>query len=233
MVRYIFHGGTREKNADGSQRSVGIAHNGAFFFAAKNVEKDYKSGAIRLVKITTAADMVKEINKNTSDSVVSLDILCHGTPYSLNFSVKENENCGLVTGWFAKQMLSAYYSSWDDGIYSFSKDSKYVSDINFKVFSKDARVQIHGCNTARGSMPGDTLVELISEEMARLGNKNSYVIGHTDKSNPNINGSKTTIRQQDYRHGERSIYNNGKLLIKTTKTGVIDHDYIQSLIAKR
>ncbi len=60
--------------------------------------------------------------------------------------------------------------------------------------------------------------------------KKAYVIGHTDISNPNINGSKTTIKQQDYRHGERSIYHNGKLLKMTKKNGVIAHDEIQGLI---
>lgn len=233
MIRYIFHGGTREKNPDGTQRNIGIAHNGAFFFAAKNVANDYKAGTTRLIKISTAANLVKEINKNPPGSIASLDILCHGTPYSLNFSVIENENCGIVTGWTAKQMLSAYYSSWDDGIYSFSKDSRYVTDINFNVFINEARVQIHGCNTARGTMPGDTLVESISKELFNRGKKNSYVIGHTDKSNLNIHGSKTTIRQQDYRHGERSIYNNGKLLKKTMQRGVIEHEMSQSLIVKR
>jgi len=37
--RYIFYGGTRERNSDGSTRQIGIAHNSAFFMAAKNVKK--------------------------------------------------------------------------------------------------------------------------------------------------------------------------------------------------
>ena len=230
MIRFLFHGGTREKNPDGSVRNVGIAHNGAFYFAAQNVASDYTNGEKRSIKITTAADMVKKINACPVKSVASLDVFSHGTPYSLNFSIKENENCGLVTGWMAKQGLRAYYSSWDDGIYNFSSDSRYVSDIDFKVFTDDARIQIHGCNTARGSMPGNTLVEEISEQIYKSGRKKAYVIGHTDKSNPNINGSKTTIKQQDYRHGERSIYHNGKLLKKTTKKGIISHDEMQGLI---
>lgn len=230
MIRFLFHGGTREKNADGSIRNIGIAHNGAFYFAAQNVINDYKSGEKRSIKITTAADMVRKINTCSPKSVASLDVFCHGTPYSLNFSIKENESCGLVTGWMAKQSLRVYYSTWDDGIYNFSSDSRYVSDIDFKVFTDDARIQIHGCNTARGSMPGNTLVEEFSEQIYNAGRKKAYVIGHTDKSNPNINGSKTTIKQQDYRHGERSIYHNGRLLKTTQKKGIISHDEIQGLI---
>lgn len=232
MIRFIYHGGTREKNADGSTRGVGVAHNSAFEFAAQNVAKDHKGGDKRIVKITTAAAMVEQINKCDTSSVSSLDILCHGTPYSLNFSVKENENCGLVTSWIAKQGIRIYYSSWDDGVYNFSSDSQYVSDINFKVFTNDARIQIHGCNTARGSMPGNTLTEEFSEQLYAAGKKKSYVIGHTDKSNPNINGANTGLREQDYRHGERAIYHNGKLLKDTKKRGLLSHSEIQELLDK-
>lgn len=230
MIRFLFHGGTREMNTDGSIRNIGIAHNGAFYFAAQNVKNDYKGGDKRSIKITTAADMVRQINRCAAGSLASLDVFCHGTPYSLNFSVKENENCGLVTGWIAKQSLSFYYSSWDDGVYKFSSDNRYISDIDFKVFTNDARIQIHGCNTARGSMPGNTLVEEFSEQIYKAGKTKAYVIGHTDKSNPNINGPQTTIQQQDYRHGERSVYHNGRLIKKTTKKGIISHDEIQGLI---
>ena len=127
-VRLIFYGGDRETQANGKVRQVGIAHNGAFYAAAKNVANDYKLEAshdeIKILKISTAASMVAQINAMQANSVKSFDVLCHGTPYSLNFSVKENENCGLVTGIFAKGLLSLYYSSWEDGIYSFSSDSR-------------------------------------------------------------------------------------------------------------
>lgn len=174
--------------------------------------------------------MVRKINACKPNTVSSLDIFSHGTPYSLNFSIKDNENCGLVTGWLAKQGIRAYYSSWEDGVYNFSSDSRYVADINFNVFTNDARIQIHGCNTARGTMAGNTLTEEFSEQIYDAGKKKAYVIGHTDKSNPNIRGSKTTIKQQDYRHGERSVYSNGELLLKTKQKGVIPHGQIQGLI---
>lgn len=79
-------------------------------------------------------------------------------------------------------------------------------------------------------MPGNSLVDEFSIQIYNAGRTRSYVIGHNDKSNPNINGAKTTIEEQYYRHGERSIHNNGKLLKKTTEKGVIYHDEIQGLI---
>ncbi|WP_444932016.1 hypothetical protein ACJJIF_09715 [Microbulbifer sp. SSSA002] len=143
-----------------------------FILRQKNVANDYTDGEKRSIKITTGADMVKKINACAPNSILSLDIFSHGTPYSLNFSVNENENCGLVTGWVAKQGLRFHYSSLEDGIYNFSADSRYVSDINFNVFCNEARIQIHGCNTAKGFTPGNTLVEEFSEQIY-IANKKS------------------------------------------------------------
>jgi len=220
------------KNSDGSTRQKGIAHNSAFYLAAKNVANDYKSqgDTVTLIKISTATAMINEINSNAESSIKSLDILCHGTPYSLNFSVKENENCGLITGSIAKAMLKVYYSSWEDGIYDFSARSQFVNDIDFSKFSSDARVQIHGCNTAKGTMFGDTLTEAFSKELSSAGKSQAYVIGHMKKSNPLINGSKTTIQAQDYRHGKRAIIFDGDIIKETNQKGLIKHADIQSLI---
>ncbi len=233
-IRFIFHGGTRETKANGSVRQIGIAHNSAFYAAARNVEKDYRllnlSDDIKLIKISTSASMVAQINTVKPNAVKSFDVLSHGTPYSLNFSVKENENCGLVTGLVAKGMLSIYYSSWEDGFYKFSSDSRYVSNINFSVFTEDARIQIHGCNTAKGNIPGDTLAETFSKELYEAGKTRAYVIGHTDKSNPNIKGKKTTIAQQDYRHGKRVIIHNANIIKTTNQKGYLAHQDILKLL---
>jgi hypothetical protein len=227
--RYIFYGGARERNSDGSIRQVGMAHNNAFLMAAKNVEKSYRKypEQIKIHKITTAADMLGKINSLPKNSLKSLDILSHGTPYSLNFSIQENENSGLVTGFMAKMLLKTYYSNIFDGeIYNFGGLSRYVDDINFDVFTSDTRVQIHGCNTARGSLPGNTFAEAISIGLWDADKRSAYVIGHTSKSNPNINGAKTTIADQDYRHGERAIIKNGSTVYTTIKKGYLDHDDI-------
>lgn len=231
--RYIYFGGTREKNSDGSVRQVGIAHNSAFQMAAKNVQRDYGKfdETVFLKKITTAAVMAKEINSLKKDTLKSLDILSHGTPYSLNFSLEENVNSGLVTGFMAKMLLKSYYSDFFDWeIYNFGKFSRYVKQINFEVFSNDARVQFHGCNTAKGDMPGDTLAEKISKGLWNADKKLAYVIAHTDKSNPNIDGKKTTIAGQDYRHGNRAIIHNGNILYETKNKGYLDHKEIVSKI---
>lgn len=123
-------------------------------------------------------------------------------------------------------LLKIYYSSWEDGIYSFSIQSRYIDDINFSVFSEDARIQIHGCNTARDSLPCDTLTEALSKGLYNAGKKKAYVIGHVSKSNPLINGPSTTNIAQDYRHGKRAIIYNGKVIKVTTDKEIIGHSII-------
>ncbi len=172
--------------------------------------------------------MLKELNGNAKESVSSLDILSHGTPYSLNFSEVENENCGIVTGFMATMMLKIYYSTWEDGIYSFNIHSRYVSNIDYSIFTKDDRVQLHGCNTARGSLPGDTLAEALSKELHDAGKTSAYVIGHTTPATPLIKGGngKTSIKDQDYRHGERAVIVNGKIMYKTKSIGLLKHNEV-------
>lgn len=133
----------------------------------------------------------------------------------------ENENCGLVTSSIAKAMLKVYYSTWDDGVYSFTAMSRYVSDIDFSRFAKDAQIQLHGCNTAKGSIPGNTIAEEFSELLYDAGKTDGYVIGHSAKSNPLINGTKTTNSAQDYRHGPRSIIYNGEAIKEIRVVGAL------------
>ncbi len=52
--RYIFYGGTRERNQDGTVRKIGVADNGAFYHSAINVRNDYTDGSIKFLKITNA-----------------------------------------------------------------------------------------------------------------------------------------------------------------------------------
>jgi hypothetical protein len=232
-VRIIFHGGSRERNADGKPNKKGIADNGAFYHAALNVKATYagfgKTG--KLIKFSTGKDCVEGINKQEKSSIHTLDLLCHGTPFSLNLSLEENINCGIVTTWAAKQAVNFYYGAVQ---YSFSEDCRYVEAIDFTRFSKDARIEIHACNTAKDVTFGmfDTLSEMMSKRLFAAGCFEAVVIGHTDKANPLINGSKTTIQQQDYRHGARAIFHNGKIVKNLNNKGAIEYTEIRKAIGK-
>lgn len=62
--------------------------------------------------------------------------------------------------------------------------------------------------------------------------KKAVVIGHFTKANPKINGEKTTIAEQDYRHGTRRIYHNGKLIGTYIQKGRISAKTINEMLAK-
>jgi hypothetical protein len=52
-----------------------------------------------------------------------------------------------------------------------------------------------------------------------------YVIGHVTKANPNINDTKD-VKAQDYRHGHRAIWQNGKVIKETTQQRSLNLDEI-------
>lgn len=241
-TRIIYYGGARERNANGSARTAGVNDNSAFKYAALNIEKSYQKFGDQIVikKISTAQDIVAYISSLQNSSIASLDIVCHGSPLSLNFSNKPYEACGFYASWLGKKAIESYFSD-DDGDYVFTAQAHSVSDINWKKFTDNARVQLHGCLTAsdwfrthdgKKVFPTlvDNIVKQMSDELQSAGKKNALVIGHTTRGNPLINGNSTTLAQQDYRHGERKVYRNGKLVLTTTQTGFLTNDYLSRVI---
>ena len=78
----------------------------------------------------------------------------------------------------------------------------------------------------------DNIVEEMSELLFKANKKNGVVIGHATKGNPNINGSRTTIKQQDYRHGHRVVYYNGNILFETREKGYLKQDVISNNLSR-
>lgn len=113
------------------------------------------------------------------------------------------------------------------------KDQYSVSDIKVSKFTNGCKVEIHGCTTAGKADVGDNLCINLSEHLFAGGKKRAVVIGHFTKANPSINGEgKTKIAEQDYRHGTRHIYHNGKLIGTHTQKGRISAKTINELLAK-
>lgn len=230
--RLIFYGGARETNNDGGDRAVGKAHNWAFSFAAQNVAGDYRdfAGVGKITKIDCADTIVREIGAEQENSILSLDILSHGTPYTLNFSVSNDRNCGFATNWLIKSGANIVGAFRDD-VNIFDARSRYFSDIDYSKFAVGARVQFHGCSIAGEdglSIASDNIAEVVSKLLHTAGKTGSYVIGHVTKSNPNIQGAGTTDEQQDYRHGTRVVFRNGEIIHRTTKRGYLSERDIAS-----
>lgn len=219
--RLIFWGGSREVNNDGKKNSQAMADNSAFQFAANNVKRDYDDwgSASRIIKITTAADMIAVINGCEQGTLLSLDILSHGTPWSLNFSTRNDMNCGLFASRSAR-MGATVSSPFSDQINTPDANSRVVTDIRFGVFSNEAIVELHGCQTAGQGVVVDNIATNISQELSAAGKALGVVIAHTLKANPNIGGTQN-VRAQDYRHGPRVIVHNGAIVHRFTRTGRI------------
>jgi hypothetical protein len=232
--RFIFHGGAREKDAHGRTHQLGVSHNSAFAFAARNIAGSYpdfqRTG--RLIKIHTAQTILQAIHKAHAGSIRSLDVVSHGTPYSLNFSVKEFEGSGFTTDILARLWLINLYSDAQHRFH-FSHSAALFSAIDFSRFADDARVEIHGCNAARPDMSRDTVAEVLSRLLTRAGKRHAVVIGHADFSSPQVNPlGQTANREQDYRHGPRVIYNRGVKVGKIDSKGHISDAELQALVAQ-
>lgn len=213
-VRLLFYGGAPSP-----------ADNSSFQFAAKNVKKDYNkkfpTDTVIFKFVDSAKIIVDTINSQKKGRVSSLDLFFHGSKWGLyiykgsSMSKKlpkddispNNLNAGLygsntteLTGW------------WDGG-----KEQKVIYDIDFDRFIENgAIIEIHGCESGGDLLVIDSISKNLSEELP-----NGYVIGHLTKANPNIGGT-TVNEQQDYRHGQRAIWKNGKVIKKTTKEGWLD-----------
>lgn len=229
LQRLMFFGGSREVNDDGKPTAHGAAHNATFFHAAKTVAKGYsdwgKSGT--MIKISCADALITRVNACSKASLDTLDVFCHGTPWSLNFSLLNDKNCGL----FADRRAYLGYAivgPFSDGVNSPEGRGRLISDIDFGVFTENARVEFHGCQTAKDAFIGDSFAEVFSKALGAVGKTKAIVIGHVDKSNPNIKGAKTTNSQQDYRHGPRVVFRSGKVIWKTSDRG----DLSRELVAK-
>jgi hypothetical protein len=226
-VRLLFSGGAKS-----------ASDNSAFHFAMQNVERDYQNDGIptKSFYLTNGAkSLVATINAQGDSTIQSLDILCHGGPPGLFLIFGSSMNRSITTAEVENQNLNAslYTGSVIQGVYAWNKHANFdnISSINFNKFTNNAKIEIHGCRTADTvAFVDDSICEDLSEMLYEAGKKKSIVIGHSTKANPNINGSKTTVQEQDYRSGERIGYNNGKAVFTTQATGRISAQTINNAL---
>ncbi|MGX3045618.1 hypothetical protein [Helicobacter sp. T3_23-1056] len=97
------------------------------------------------------------------------------------------------------------------------KEKRTIYDIKFDRFiAQGAYIEIHGCESGGDLFVIDGIAKNLSEEIPQ-----GYVVGHTTKANPNIDNTKD-IKKQDYRHGKRAIWNNGKVIKEILQQGWIN-----------
>ena len=226
-IRLVLYGGARS-----------LGDNGAFFHASKNVIADYKNDLpVKSYFISKGMkQFIDLINDQPENSVQSLDVFAHGSDLGLYSVIGASLKKSMTFEYSQSNNLSSNLyrnrSTKFDQYQFFGganwRNSFIISDIDFKVFTNESKIEIHGCNTAfDGEL--DTLSSLISLALFKAGKKRSVVIGHADFSSPNRGGTKD-ISKQDYRHETRIIYNNGKVIAKTRREGRLSAEFIKNAL---
>lgn len=208
-VRILFYGGATNKG-----------DNATFQYAAKNVLADYKrhypKDTYIFKFVDSAKTIVDTINKQDDYTVASLDLFFHASKWGLYIKKGASMTENLSKEKIVDENLNAgLYGSRTTKLSATDKheELRIIYDIEFKKFiTKGAVIEIHGCESGGDLYFIDSITKNLSEEITE-----GYVIGHTQKANPNINGAKTTYKQQDYRHGERAIWKNGTVIKTTTQ----------------
>lgn len=206
FVRLMFHGGA--KRAD---------HNNTFENAAQNVNKDYENSA-KIYRINTAQDIIKKINEQKDNSIQSIDFFTHGGKEALYF-----KNSGIFN------LNNSLYINKKSDQGGWLGNSGSLDGINFSKFTNDAKIEMHGCNTASidgENVDDENFAKYFSQKLFDAGKKNAVVIGHVVNANPNRDSSE----KSDYRHGVRRIYHGGQILFRTQKEGRITANMINKYL---
>jgi hypothetical protein len=229
-VAIAFYGGART-----------IGDNGSFKIAATNTQISYKSVYKNSLHFAKSGQFIVDtINDVSDDSIGRLDIITHASATAAYMvRNKETKDSGEAKTIPEDQVESnnMYASSTAKGIESWGAgdDEVTIYDIEFKKFANDAVVELHGCKVATTpyELVIDNLAQNLSEELYSEEKKEAVVIGHATKANPNINGTNTKDKDQDYRHGERIIYHNGSVLFRTKEKKHIGKDVVKKYLGKK
>lgn len=225
FVRLVMYGGAKK-----------ASDNSAFKFASKNVAADYKNDlpVKNYFILNGAKTVVSVLETQLENSVQSLDLFCHGDPDGVYFIIGASLDKN-VENTIENQLASNVYVSKFQAVYkgfdrkeNKMKNQYAVSDLKLSVFTNESKVEIHGCNTGKGD---DCFASELSKQLFKAGKTSSVVVGHASKANPNIDGT-TSVTKQDYRHGTRIIYHNGKAIKTVTSSGRISANVIRSALGK-
>ncbi|NIE97253.1 hypothetical protein F3J02_12310 [Acinetobacter sp. Tr-809] len=191
--------------------------NHTFLDTANNLQRAYKNkdGSkynIFVREIKTKDDFIDLINRQPENSIRSLDIFTHGGEDSLYMvSVRQSDS------WSPSQ-----YRLWRYAFHNKTFSSSDLSSLQYKTFTQNAKIEIHGCQTAANPQAANNLASEWSKKLYSAGKTQSSVMGHTTNASPLINGSKTTSSEQSYMWQQRVAYRNGRIILDTTEKGLID-----------
>lgn len=211
--------------------------NGAFEWAARNVIKDYKATdrgnfTIDSHHILVAKDIVNYINSQDDDSIRSLDIFTHGGPQALYLTTASPDTEKVLRYVFHNSSLYRTRTRMILNAAGWTEGSALVEEIKFARFATNAKIELHGCKTADAESDTDNIAADFSTRLYEAGKTVSIVIGHADKANPNIKGGGEKNDEQDYRHGQRVVFHNGKIIKVTRQSRLLVERELDALVGK-
>jgi hypothetical protein len=209
--------------------------NSAFEFSARNVASDYRAktkGNFSFVQqhIKVAKDIVSLINRQPQDSIRSLDIFTHGGPQALYLTTADADSNQILRYVLHNSSLYRSRARMYFNAAGWTEGSALIGDIDFARFTMNAKIELHGCATAAADSDTDNIAADFSVRLVQAGKRNTVVIGHADKANPNIKGGGEKNSEQDYRHGRRIVFHNGRILRATNQRGLISETELEGLV---
>jgi len=230
------------------------AENSAFRFAAANLVADYErdSGCRAFVKriyFDNARQIVDSINHQRL-VIKSVDFLSHSRDDRIGAEMTRGAVQYRTSLFVSRERLEEARVLTDaaGGDLRNSPRMASIEEIDFSHFSYDAVIEIHGCHAGAGidSLPAN-ICKRLSRALYMSGKRLAVVIGHGTRANPNEArgagmhsgvaaaagpGFKESVLAQDYRHGLRLVYFNGRAILSTRTPGAIASGAIISAIVE-
>jgi hypothetical protein len=229
------------------------AENSAFKFAAANLVSDYAREAnasrivVKRIYFDNARQIVDSINRQKL-TIKSVDFLSHSRDDRIGATMTRG-NAQYRTSLFeSRQRMEEARVLYDaeGGDLRNSSRMASIEEIDFSRFSYDAIIEIHGCHAGTGvdSLPAN-ICRRLSQALYMSGKQLAVVIGHSTRANPNTAkgteihpgiaaaagpGFKESVLAQDYRHGLRLAYFNGRPILTTRTPGAIPQAALISAI---
>lgn len=229
------------------------AENSAFTFAAANLVADYERDpafsrqVIKRIYFDNARQIVDSINHQRL-VIKSVDFLSHSRDDRIGAEMTRGAVQYRTSLFVSRERMeeARVLVDAEGGDLRNSSRMASVEDIHFSHFSYDAVIEIHGCH---GGAVIDSLPANICRRMSRAlymaGKQLAVVIGHGTRANPNEArgagthsgiaaspgaGFKESVLAQDYRHGLRLVYFNGRTILATRIPGAISRGVVISAI---
>ena len=217
------------------------AENSAFKYAAANLVAEYERDSssrqvIKRIYFDNARQIVDSINKQRL-VIRSVDFLSHSRDDRIGATMTRGGMQYRTSLFEDRERLveARVLADAEGGDLHNSSRMASIEEIDFSHFSYDAVIEVHGCHAGTGvdSLPAN-ICRRISLALYMSGKQLAVVIGHGTRANPNakLGGFRESVLAQDYRHGLRMVYFNGRTILATRVSGAIPQAAIVAAIVQ-